>query len=115
MYKEYINVCVCLCESQVFQRRRDGSTDFFRDRKTYGAGFGELSNEFWLGETLPPVIHHNIVSNQGGLDPNTGSHFIVLMCAQIYTHILKYELGFGPFQVVFVPFSFSGPAFHLNT
>ncbi|XP_062342905.1 tenascin isoform X1 [Osmerus eperlanus] len=33
----------------VFQRRRDGSTDFFRDRKTYSAGFGELNNEFWLG------------------------------------------------------------------
>lgn len=33
----------------VFQRRMDGSIDFFRDRKAYGAGFGELSKEFWLG------------------------------------------------------------------
>jgi len=36
---------------QVFQRRQNGLTDFFRKWADYRVGFGNLEDEFWLGKT----------------------------------------------------------------
>lgn len=38
-----------LFDFQVFLRRQSGKIEFFRNWKNYTAGFGDLSDEFWLG------------------------------------------------------------------
>lgn len=43
---------LALSAFQVFQRRMDGQTDFWRDWEEYAHGFGNISREFWLGPCL---------------------------------------------------------------
>nr|DBA20499.1 TPA: hypothetical protein GDO54_017272 [Pyxicephalus adspersus] len=43
----------------VFQRRMDGSTDFYRNWTDYKNGFGNMTSEFWLGN----IALHQITSS----------------------------------------------------
>lgn len=46
---------------QVFQRRIDGSLDFYRDWKFYERGFGNASHEYWLGKSNKIIIMEPVI------------------------------------------------------
>ncbi|XP_061186909.1 ficolin-1-A-like [Saccostrea echinata] len=59
----------------VIQRRQDGSENFFRTWKDYKIGFGNLSNEFWLGNekihTITESGNYKLRIDMGDFSPNS--------------------------------------------
>ena len=47
--KSYIIHFLLSFSVQVFLRRQSGKLEFFRNWKNYTAGFGDMNDEFWLG------------------------------------------------------------------
>ncbi|XP_065930984.1 ficolin-2-like isoform X1 [Magallana gigas] len=63
----FINLVTVFCDMEkdgggwtVFQRRQDGSENFYRTWIEYNNGFGNMRSEFWLGNE---ILHHLL--NQG--------------------------------------------------
>uniref|UniRef100_A0A3P9C6Z8 Fibrinogen C-terminal domain-containing protein n=1 Tax=Maylandia zebra TaxID=106582 RepID=A0A3P9C6Z8_9CICH len=68
----------------VFQRRMNGKTDFFRTWSEYKAGFGNLSEEFWLGNEL---LHNltNVGPVSLRVDMRSGNH-------TVYAHYTNFSV-----------------------
>ncbi|XP_018414667.1 PREDICTED: ficolin-2-like [Nanorana parkeri] len=83
----------------VFQRRMDGSVDFYRDWKSYKAGFGSYLTEFWLGNDK---IHQLTSSGQWELrvdfqDFDLVRSFAKYSSFKILGESEKYKLELGSF------------------
>ncbi|XP_029475370.1 ficolin-3 isoform X2 [Rhinatrema bivittatum] len=83
----------------VFQRRQDGSVDFFRGWKSYKNGFGRHESEFWLGNDN---IH--MLTKDGSfelrvdlLDFSGGRSFAKYKGFQLRGENEKYQLVLGQF------------------
>ena len=85
----------------VFQRRQDGSVDFFRGWNDYKQGFGDLNGEFWLGLDK---IHRLTVSCDSyklrvDLEDHQGKTvFAVYNSFGVASEKAKYQLGLGRYS-----------------
>ncbi|KAM4663340.1 ficolin-1-like [Discoglossus pictus] len=84
----------------VFQRRWDGSVDFFRDWKSYKMGFGSRLNEFWLGnDNLHKITSSGTWELRVDLEDFIGTkHFAKYSSFQIMGEEEKYKLLLGDFK-----------------
>ena len=88
----------------VFQKRRDGSVDFFRAWDDYKRGFGNLNGEFWLGLDK---IHRLTVSGGYKLrvdleDIHGKTAFAEYSSFSVTNETAKYQLNLGKYSGKFM-------------
>ena len=88
----------------VFQKRRDGSVDFFRAWDDYKRGFGNLNGEFWLGLDK---IHRQTVSGGYKLridleDIHGKTAFAEYSSFSVTNETAKYQLNLGNYSGKFM-------------
>ena len=84
----------------MFQKKRDGSVDFFRAWDDYKRGFGNLNGEFWLGLDK---IHRLTVSTgyklRVDLEDNHGNTaFAENSSFSVTSERAKYQLNLGSYS-----------------
>ena len=84
----------------VFQKRRDGSVDFFRGWDAFKRGFGNLNGEFWLGLDK---IHRLTVSSSNKLrvdleDIHGKTAFAEYSSFGVASERAKYQLRLGSYS-----------------
>ncbi|XP_028403384.1 ryncolin-1-like [Dendronephthya gigantea] len=84
----------------VFQRRLDGSVDFYRGWQDYKQGFGNLSGEYWLGLDK---IHRmtNILENELRIDmedTSRNTRYAYYDSFKVSSENEKYKLNVGGYD-----------------
>ena len=84
----------------VFQKRQDGSVDFYRPWDDYKRGFGNLNGEFWLGLDK---IHRLTVSGSYKLrvdleDVQGKTAFAEYSSFAVRSERVKYKLSLGSYS-----------------
>ena len=83
----------------VFQRRLDGSVDFYRGWQDYKNGFGNLNGEFWLGLDK---IHRLTTATQNKLridmeDTSGNTKYAEYDLFAVTSEMQKYKLSLGKY------------------
>ena len=83
----------------VFQRRQDGSVDFYRNWVDYKNGFGNLTGEFWLGldkihrlTKMPQVLRIELGDFSGNKRHAKYTNFTIA------NETMKYKIKFGQYS-----------------
>ena len=92
----------------VFQKRRDGSVDFFLAWNEYKRGFGNISGEFWLGLDK---IHRLTVSSGNKLrvdleDIHGATVLAEYSSFSVASERAKYQLSLGSYTGKFISMTF---------
>ena len=84
----------------VFQRRLDGSVDFYRGWQDYKHGFGDLKGEFWLGldkiHRLTRVTKYVLRIDMGDSSGNT--RYALYSSFAVSSEKSKYQLSLGTYS-----------------
>ena len=89
----------------MFQRRQDGSVDFYRGWNDYKSGFGQLTAEFWLGNDK---IHRLTASRPSSLRVELEDW----SGARVHAKYGKFNIGDEQVQYRLEVGSYSGTAGH---
>ncbi|XP_012663655.1 ficolin-1 [Otolemur garnettii] len=89
----------CPDSLQVFQRRVDGSVDFYRDWAAYKRGFGSQLGEFWLGnDNIHALTAEGTIELRVDLVDFEGNHqFAKYRSFKVESEADKYKLVVGAF------------------
>jgi len=84
----------------VFQRRLDGSVNFYLDWESYKNGFGDLNGEFWLGNDN---LHHLTATGDVTLrveleDLDGNTKYAEYTTFQVADEADKYRLSIGGYS-----------------
>ena len=84
----------------VFQRRQDGSVDFWRGWKDYKLGFGNLKGEFWLGlDNINRLTAGSSNKLRVDLEDNHGKTvFAEYSSFAVASERAKYQLSLGSYS-----------------
>ena len=87
----------------VFQRRQDGSVDFYKNWTDYENGFGDLTGEFWLGlskiHRLTKEGSNTLRVDLGDFEGNTA-----------YANYSTFSIGDGSTEYILTVGGYSGTA-----
>jgi hypothetical protein len=84
----------------VFQRRLDGSVDFYRGWQDYKQGFGDINGEYWLGLDK---IHRLTIASQNKLridmeDWSGNKKYAEYDSFAVTNETQKYQLSLGTYS-----------------
>ena len=82
----------------VFQRRKEGSEDFYRNWNEYKEGFGELYGEFWLGlDKIHRLTATSVTLRVDLMAPDNSKAYAKYEDFTIGSEASMYVIRFGPY------------------